>query len=618
MINLLKSNDKLNTLVKKYNNHFLTFKEDLEATALFATAGTLDPNYGDYGFETHKNDIIQHSRDLIEATKKITNLEKSLINLEQTSPNHLISNEETIIEIIENEENGMIKATDKLVDSVKAAAANLSSEYKDVQSLLLQAYISVVVNIINLVDTIKPAEDRSHTSNDQKIQAAKSVLLAIMGALKTTHEIQEEFSKGLREFNTVVNEMEEEIENEISSPDNNRLNLDPVSIEPVEDPSELLKCMRSFSQATTKMLSIGRHPKNEDLLLCSEEVKYWVQTLISVILGTASYTENHEIKTGLILDGKTTLLAYIDLCRKIIKIATLTDNNEADKEKMTLNSQSMEIANGVKNLVNLAERMKNPDDYMDPNNPNDIAEMQLRSAAAKIEAAAAKLAKLQPRPRENMVEIEDLTFDEVILEAAKSIAGATTALVKSAQVAQKELIHQGRIDLTKMTKENMYHDGQWTDGLISAAQQVAQSTGNLCEAANETVQGNAAQEKLIVSAKTVSANTTTLVMACQVKADIDSRALQGLKEASYQVKNATNQLVTTAQEFLNKEKELEEQNNKNNVMKDLNTGGGMNDDFKNELKLKEDIERTQRKLEEQYKLLKQTRLNRYNKQKDDE
>ena len=46
LTNFLKSNDKMNNLVQKYNNMILTFKEDLEATALFATAGTLDADYG--------------------------------------------------------------------------------------------------------------------------------------------------------------------------------------------------------------------------------------------------------------------------------------------------------------------------------------------------------------------------------------------------------------------------------------------------------------------------------------------------------------------------------------------------------------------------------------------
>ena len=39
----------------------------------------------------------------------------------------------------------------------------------------------------------------------------------------------------------------------------------------------------------------------------------------------------------------------------------------------------------------------------------------------------------------------NLNFDEQILEAAKSIAAATAALVKSASAAQRELVAQGKV-----------------------------------------------------------------------------------------------------------------------------------------------------------------------------
>jgi len=39
----------------------------------------------------------------------------------------------------------------------------------------------------------------------------------------------------------------------------------------------------------------------------------------------------------------------------------------------------------------------------------------------------------------------NLSFDEQILEAAKSIAAATAALVKSASAAQRELVAQGKV-----------------------------------------------------------------------------------------------------------------------------------------------------------------------------
>ena len=60
---------------------------------------------------------------------------------------------------------------------------------------------------------------------------------------------------------------------------------------------------------------------------------------------------------------------------------------------------------------------------------------------------------------------ETLNFEEQILEAAKSIAAATSALVKSASAAQRELVAQGKVGLIPA---NAVDDGQWSQGLISA------------------------------------------------------------------------------------------------------------------------------------------------------
>ena len=44
---------------------------------------------------------------------------------------------------------------------------------------------------------------------------------------------------------------------------------------------------------------------------------------------------------------------------------------------------------------------------------------------------------------------ESLNFEEQILEAAKSIATATAALVKAASVAQRELVEQGKVSVLR-------------------------------------------------------------------------------------------------------------------------------------------------------------------------
>merc|ERR1711902_418598 len=129
-----------------------------------------------------------------------------------------------------------------------------------------------------------------------------------------------------------------------------------------------------------------------------------------------------------------------------------------------------------------------------------------------------------------------LNFDELILDAAKSIAAATSALIKAASEAQRELVLQGKVQ--KMTNLNS-EDGQWSEGLVSAARMVAAATHNLCEAANSLVQGNASEEKLIAAAKQVSAATAQLLVACKVKADADSVAMRRLEGASNAVRRAT-------------------------------------------------------------------------------
>lgn len=68
---------------------------------------------------------------------------------------------------------------------------------------------------------------------------------------------------------------------------------------------------------------------------------------------------------------------------------------------------------------------------------------------------------------------ETLNFDEMILEAAKSIAAATSALVKAASAAQRELVDSGRLSRRAPTDSD---EGQWSEGLVSAAQMVAAAT----------------------------------------------------------------------------------------------------------------------------------------------
>lgn len=65
-------------------------------------------------------------------------------------------------------------------------------------------------------------------------------------------------------------------------------------------------------------------------------------------------------------------------------------------------------------------------------------------------------------------------------------------------MAQCDLVAAGMV-----SGQPRYHseDGQWSEGLVSAARLVAAATHSLVEAANGLVHGEASEEKLISSAK---------------------------------------------------------------------------------------------------------------------
>lgn len=146
---------------------------------------------------------------------------------------------------------------------------------------------------------------------------------------------------------------------------------------------------------------------------------------------------------------------------------------------------------------------------MDPEDPTVIAENELLGAAAAIEAAAKKLEQLKPRAKPKVSPApffspllrvsapsaspypaslsatfvsflqeadESLNFEEQILEAAKSIAAATSALVKAASAAQRELVAQGKV----RTWIPAALPSTWHDGLLQEALRRAQVSADSC------------------------------------------------------------------------------------------------------------------------------------------
>lgn len=140
----------------------------------------------------------------------------------------------------------------------------------------------------------------------------------------------------------------------------------------------------------------------------------------------------------------------------------------------------------------------------------------------------------------------------MILEAARAIMAASSALVRAANAAQRELVDQGKVSRSPLVSSD---DGQWSEGLISAARLVAAATHSLVEAAQNLVQGHGTEEMLISSAKQVAASTAQLLIACKVRSDPNSETGRRLQAAGNAVIKSTDNLVRAAQQALDMEEE---------------------------------------------------------------
>lgn len=177
-----------------------------------------------------------------------------------------------------------------------------------------------------------------------------------------------------------------------------------------------------------------------------------------------------------------------------------------------------------------------------------------------------------------------MNFDEMILEAARAIAAATSALVRAANAAQRELIDTGKVAKRPLTSSD---DGQWSEGLISAARLVAAATHSLVEAAQNLVQGVGTEEMLISSAKQVASSTAQLLIACKVKSDPNSESGRRLQAAGNAVIKSTDNLVRAAQQAIEGEEEHTLRLNRNMV-----------DGMAQEINARSEVLKMERQLEE--------------------
>nr|XP_051677878.1 talin-2 isoform X3 [Oryctolagus cuniculus] len=492
---------------------------DLDTTIMFATAGTLNAENSET-FADHRENILKTAKALVEDTKL-------LVSGAASTPDKLAQAAQSSAATIT-----------QLAEVVKLGAASLGSDDPETQVVLINAIKDVAKALSDLIGATKgaaskPADDPSMY---QLKGAAKVMVTNVTSLLKTVKAVEDEATRGTRALEATIEYIKQEL----------TVFQSQEVPEKTSSPEESIRMTKGITMATAKAVAAGNSCRQEDVIATANLSRKAVSDMLtackmpSLSLQQASFHADvsEEVRSRALRHGTECALGYLDLLEHVLVIL----QKPTPELKHQLAAFSKRVAGAVTELIQAAEAMKGTE-WVDPEDPTVIAETELLGAAASIEAAAKKLEQLKPRAKPKQAD-ETLDFEEQILEAAKSIAAATSALVKSASAAQRELVAQGKVG---SIPANAADDGQWSQGLISAARMVAAATSSLCEAANASVQGHASEEKLISSAKQVAASTAQLLVACKVKADQDSEAMRRLQAAGNAVKRASDNLVRAAQ-----------------------------------------------------------------------
>ncbi|CAF4043412.1 unnamed protein product, partial [Rotaria sp. Silwood2] len=528
-------------------------------------SGTLNSERVIETFFDHREAILKTAKALVEDTKT------------------LVAGAASSQEQLASAAQAAVRTITKLAEVVKLGAASLGADDGEAQVMLINSVKDVALALNNLINVTKSASGKNIDDPEmQKLkESAKVMVTNVTSLLRTVKSVEDEAQRGTNALEATI----ESIAQELRIFNNGQIPTNQTT------PEELIRVTKQITIATAKAVAAGQSCRQDDIIAAANLGRKTVSDFLLICKSSAYINDDKALQQRTLDSGRLCIKYYKELL-ETIHILIQKSSNET---KQKLLNYSRMIAQSTQELVQCAKQLKGAD-LIDPDDPTYIAENELFNAAQSIESAAKKLSVLKPRRKPKEID-ENLNFDEQILEAAKSIMNAAGALINAATSAQKELASQGKLS----TKSTLEEDGQWSQGLISAARYVASACHVLCDAANGLVQGYGTEEKLISSAKQVSSNTAALLVACKVKADFMSQSMARLQTAGNAVKRATDALVRSAQRAV----EMQQEDKYFEVSMRVVPG------IAQEIKCKEAILTKERELDEARNRLKAIRLAKY-------
>ncbi|EGG07208.1 uncharacterized protein MELLADRAFT_85967 [Melampsora larici-populina 98AG31] len=273
--------------------------------------------------------------------------------------------------------------------------------------------------------------------------------------------------------------------------------------------------------------------------------------------GITRFASNDEAVDAMIQVGKSSGDISLKFFSSLVSYRLNMLTPQARKEMVV--KGNAETRTGLQNLSATVEGLipKGSTDLAKTNGEiGELVDREMTMAARAIEEATKRLEALMSRPRDQRHTAIEIQVHDAILAASLAITNAIARLIAAATESQSEIVAQGK---GSSTAQAFYkRNNRWTEGLISAAKQVAFTTTYLIETADGVINGTHTLEQLIVASNEVAAATAQLVQSSRVKAELMSKTQMKLELAAKAVTEACKALVKQVKAISAKNLELKD------------------------------------------------------------
>jgi hypothetical protein len=302
-----------------------------------------------------------------------------------------------------------------------------------------------------------------------------------------------------------------------------------------------------FSTAFNNFIADGPNSTHAEVIRTVHTFSNSVADVLSNAKGLTRFASDEKKADQLMNAARQSALSTVSFFRSI-QSYRLDGLDDLQKTDVVINKNN-EVQINLNSLSKIADAFAPKHKLTSASGDlGDLVDREMANAAKAIEAATDRLTALMNKSRDGYSTYE-LKIHDAILGAAIAVTNAIARLIKAATDSQQEIVKEGRG--SSMSKSSFYKkNNRWTEGLISAAKAVANSTNLLIETADGVIGGRNSPEQLIVASNDVAASTAQLVAASRVKASFMSKTQERLEDASKAVTSACRSLVKQVQAII--------------------------------------------------------------------